>query len=119
MSYIGRKPIKILSDTHVELKNNDVIIQGPLGSLQYPQVEGIDITIDEKVIMINEPTNIKYRPLWSTTRSLIMNMMVGVTQGHALTLKIVGLVLRLNSLMKNKEKQSLNLKKVQRIVNYH
>ena len=70
MSYIGRKPIKILSDTHVELNDNDVIIQGPLGSLQYSQVEGIDITIDEKVIMINEPTNIKYRPLWSTTRSL-------------------------------------------------
>ena len=44
MSYIGRKPIKILSDTHVELNDNDVIIQGPLGSLQYPQVEGIDIT---------------------------------------------------------------------------
>lgn len=90
MSYIGRKPIKILSDTHVELNDNDVIIQGPLGSLQYPQAEGIDITIDEKVIMINEPTNIKYKPLWSTTRSLLMNMMVGVTQGHALTLKIVG-----------------------------
>ena len=37
MSYIGRKPIKILSDTHVELDDNSITIQGPLGSLQHPQ----------------------------------------------------------------------------------
>ena len=90
MSYIGRKPIKILSDTHVELDDNSITIQGPLGSLQHPRDNNINITVDENVITVNEPMNSKYRPLWSTTRSLIMNMMVGITQGHSLTLKIVG-----------------------------
>ena len=90
MSYIGRKPIKILSDTHVELDDNGITIQGPLGSLQHPRDNNIDITVDENIITVNEPMNSKYRSLWSTTRSLIMNMMIGITQGHSLTLKIVG-----------------------------
>ena len=57
MSYIGRKPIKILSDTHVELDDNSITIQGPLGSLQYPRDNNIDITVDENIITVNEPVN--------------------------------------------------------------
>ena len=90
MSYIGRKPIKILVDTHVEMNNNIISIQGPLGLLEHSINEDVDITINDKEIIVNEPLDVKHKSLWSTTRSLIMNMMVGVTQGHASTLKIVG-----------------------------
>ena len=83
-------------------------------------MNNIDITIDENVIVVNEPMNKKYRPLWSTTRSLIMNMMVGVTQGHSLTLKIVGVGFKAEFFDKKQSKRKiLNLKKDQRIVNYH
>ena len=48
------------------------------------------IIINDTDIVVNEPKNKKDKPLWATTRSLVMNMIIGVTQGHSQTLKIVG-----------------------------
>ena len=52
--------------------------------------EQVDLIINDTDIVVNEPKNKKDKPLWATTRSLVMNMIIGVTQGHSQTLKIVG-----------------------------
>ena len=90
MSYLGRKPIKIPSDVTVKKSNNLISIQGPLGTLDRFIHENVDLTISDTEIVVNKPFNKKFKPLWATTRSLIVNMIIGVTQGHSQTLKIVG-----------------------------
>ena len=90
MSYLGRKPIKIPTDTNVEISDNHISVQGPLGTLERSVHEQVDLIINDTDIVVNEPKDKKDKPLWATTRSLVMNMIIGVTQGHSQTLKIVG-----------------------------
>jgi large subunit ribosomal protein L6 len=92
MSYLGRKPIKIPTDTNVEISDNHISVQGPLGTLERSVHEQVDLIINDTDIVVNEPKNKKDKPLWATTRSLVMNMVIGVTQGHSQTLKVVGWV---------------------------
>lgn len=90
MSYLGRKPIKIPVDTNVKISDKIISVTGPLGSLEHSINENVAVTINETDIFVNEPVNKKFKSLWATTRSLILNMIIGVTQGHSHTLKIVG-----------------------------
>jgi len=90
MSYLGRKPIKIPTDVKVKKSNNLISIQGPLGTLDRFIHESVDLTLSDNEIIVNKPFNKKFKPLWATTRSLIVNMIIGVTQGHSQTLKVVG-----------------------------
>jgi large subunit ribosomal protein L6 len=90
MSYLGRKSVKIPTDVKVKISNNLISIQGPLGTLDRLIHENVNLTLSETEIIVNKPFNKKFKPLWATTRSLIMNMIIGVTQGHSQTLKIVG-----------------------------
>ena len=90
MSYLGRKPIKIPTDVKVKKSNNLISIQGPLGILDRFIHESVDLTLSDNEIIVNKPFNKKFKPLWATTRSLIVNMIIGVTQGHSQTLKVVG-----------------------------
>ena len=80
MSYLGRKPIKIPIDTNVEISDNHISVQGPLGTLERSVHEQVDLIINDTDIVVNEPKNKKDKPLWATTRSLVMNMIIRVTQ---------------------------------------
>ena len=90
MSYLGRKPIKVPADVKVKISDNSISIQGPLGTLDRSIHKSVSISLKDTEIIVNKPFNKKFKSLWATTRSLIVNMIIGVTQGHSRTLKIVG-----------------------------
>ena len=92
MSRIGRSPIQIPSGVEIKVdENNLVTVKGPLGQLDERINEAMTITIDDAQLVVERPTNNKvHRSLHGLSRSLINNMVVGVTKGYEKKLKIVG-----------------------------
>ena len=85
MSKLGKKPITIPKDAKVKLENGKLILTGPKGSRELSLNDKIfSTTISEdnnlilKLIKKNESLNI----IWGTTRSIINNAVIGVTEGH-------------------------------------
>ncbi len=91
MSRIGRKPISIPDGVKINFSGNAVHIEGGKGKLSWNIPEGIDATIEENVISIERENDQKQlRALHGLTRSLISNMVTGVSEGFARTLEISG-----------------------------
>ena len=92
MSRIGRSPIQIPSGVEIKVnENNLVTVKGPLGQLETQINEDMTITIEGTELSVERPTNNKvHRSLHGLSRSLINNMVIGVTKGYEKKLKIVG-----------------------------
>ncbi len=92
MSRIGLKPIEIPSGVEVKIDENNLVeVKGPKGSLKEKFDPKLDIKIEDNIITVNRPDETKkYRSLHGLTRTLIQNMIVGVTEGYSKTLEIVG-----------------------------
>lgn len=91
MSRIGRKPIQIPENVEVKLESKNIIVKGPKGQLSYNLPDGIDVAIDDKSIIIKRNSDIsKVRALHGLARSLISNMVTGVSQGFSRALQIFG-----------------------------
>jgi large subunit ribosomal protein L6 len=92
MSRIGLKPINI--PTGVEIKINDknlVEVKGPKGQLSEQISSDMEIKIEDGVLTIARPTdNKKHKSLHGLSRTLIQNMITGVTEGYSKTLEIEG-----------------------------
>jgi len=91
MSRIGRMPIVIPANVDVKIENNVVTVKS--GAVVLTQVVHPDITvaIEDKTIIVTRPSDEKqHRALHGLTRSLINNMVVGVTQGFSKNLDING-----------------------------
>lgn len=92
MSRIGLKPINI--PTGVEIKINDknlVEVKGPKGQLSEQISSDMEIKIEDGVLTIARPTdNKKHKSLHGLSRTLIQNMIIGVTEGYSKTLEIEG-----------------------------
>jgi large subunit ribosomal protein L6 len=91
MSRIGRKPIPVPAGVTVAIEPESVRVNGPKGEL----VERIhrDITVEQNddVLTVTRPTDRgEHRALHGLYRSLVANMVVGVTEGYAKTLEIQG-----------------------------
>jgi large subunit ribosomal protein L6 len=94
MSRIGKQPVKVPNDVKVSIADNRVNIEGPKGKLS--QVFHPDIVIEYKQqegqILVKRTSDDKYyKALHGLTRSLIANMISGVTKGYSKNLEIVGL----------------------------
>jgi len=107
MSKLGKKPIQIPKDTKVKIESSKLILTGPKGSKELSINDKIfSTTVSEdnnlilKLIKKNESSNI----MWGTTRSIIKNAIVGVTEGHEKILELTGVGFR--ALLKGK---TLNL----------
>lgn len=92
MSRIGLKPIEIPNGVEVKIDENNLVeVKGPKGSLKEKFDPKLDIKIEDNIITVNRPDETKkYRSLHGLTRTLIQNMIVGVTEGYSKTLEIVG-----------------------------
>jgi large subunit ribosomal protein L6 len=91
MSRIGRLPIGIPSGVTVTLEEGILKVTGPKGSLQYGIMPGITLEIGQKDIQVNRADNHRTnRALHGLTRSLINNLIIGVTKGFERVLDIVG-----------------------------
>ena len=92
MSRIGNQPINILDGVEVDLQvNNFITVKGKKGKLFRKLVPDMNIKIEDSIIYVNRPNNLKrYKALHGLTRTLIYNMIVGVTQGYSKTLEVNG-----------------------------
>lgn len=92
MSRIGLKPITIPSGVEVKIDENNLVeVKGPKGTLKQNLNSSMDIKIEENEITVNRPTESKrHKSLHGLTRTLIANMIEGVTEGYSKTLEIGG-----------------------------
>jgi len=91
MSRIGRKLISIPTGVKVELDGHSMIVKGPKGTLSRELHEDMKINIEGDVILVERPSEDKpHKSLHGLTRTLIDNMIVGVTKGYQTDLDIIG-----------------------------
>ncbi|WP_240377793.1 50S ribosomal protein L6 [Bacillus piscicola] len=91
MSRIGLKPIEIPKDVTVTMDGTTVTVKGPKGELQRDLHPAIKVNIGESEITFERPSDHKeHRSLHGTTRSVVFNMVEGVTKGFEKTLELVG-----------------------------
>ncbi len=92
MSRIGKAPISIPAGVTVTVDNNNLVtVKGPKGELTQLVDQDITISQEEGVVTVQRPTDQKrHRALHGLYRSLINNMVVGVTQGYKLEQELVG-----------------------------
>src|SRR5262245_1836511 len=91
MSRIGRAPITVPSGVDVTISGQRVIVKGPKGSLERDIPAPISIRQDDGQLLVDRPDDEREnRALHGLTRSLVNNMVVGVTDGFRKELEIVG-----------------------------
>ena len=92
MSRIGRAPITVPAGVEVKVsENNHITVKGPKGTLERDLVPQMNIEIDAGVIRVTRPDDSKEnRSLHGLTRTLVDNMVVGVTNGFEKKLEING-----------------------------
>lgn len=91
MSRIGKMPISVPAGVDVKIADNLVTVKGPKGELAKQFSKELTIELDGAVITVARPSDDKkYRSLHGLTRTLIANMIEGVTNGYSKTLEIDG-----------------------------
>src|SRR5271157_2036907 len=92
MSRIGKKPITIPQGINVEVKQDVIKVKGTKGELKYAFPEGIKISVADGKIIIERGSDSKsHRSLHGLARSLVSNMVNGVSQGYTRVLEITGI----------------------------
>lgn len=97
MSRIGRKPIQVPGGVTINLENSVITVKGPKGTLSRQLHNDMKVVVGENEITIERPSDNKlHRSLHGTTRSVVANMVNGVTEGFTKTLELVGVGYRAN-----------------------
>ena len=92
MSRIGRMPIAIPQGVEVKLgAGNEITVKGPKGTLSRTLHADMIVKVEGAEIIVERPSEMKqHKALHGLTRTLVNNMVVGVTEGYAKTLQING-----------------------------
>jgi len=92
MSRIGRQPVEVPENVEIKInKDNHVFVKGPKGNLDKKINSDLEITREENKIFVKRPNDLKrFRALHGLSRTLIYNMIIGVTQGYSKVLEING-----------------------------
>ena len=91
MSRIGRKPINIPAGVDVKVDNGVITVKGPKGTLDYAYNQNMTVEINGTEIEVKRPNDDKLnRSLHGLTRTLIANMITGVTEGYQKVLEVNG-----------------------------
>ncbi len=91
MSRIGRKPIPVPKGVTVTLEGNVVRVKGPKGELQRTLPSAITAAQDNGTVIMSRPSDEpEHRALHGLSRTLVANMIEGVTKGFSKTLEITG-----------------------------
>ena len=102
MSRIGRKPINIPAGVEVKLDGNVITVKGAKGTLTQKIHPNMTVSIEDGVITVTRPNDDKEnRSLHGLTRTLIHNMIVGVTEGFKKELEVNGVGYRVQKQGKN------------------
>ncbi len=108
MSRIGRMPIAVPAGVTVDIaENNHVTVKGPKGTLERTLPAEMNIKLEDSVITVTRPNDLKrMKSLHGLTRTLVNNMVVGVTEGYTKNLEVNGVGYRAS---KAGKKLTLNL----------
>jgi large subunit ribosomal protein L6 len=91
MSRIGKLPIAVPGSVKVELNQNHIKVEGPKGTLERTLPAQIQVRLDDGTIVCERPTDGReHRSLHGLTRTLVANMVNGVSQGFTRHLELVG-----------------------------
>ena len=91
MSRIGKQPIEVSRGIDVTLSGQNVDVRGPKGQLNFDVHSDITVTLDAGVLLVTRPSDQpQHRSLHGLTRTLIANMIEGVSNGFNKTLEIQG-----------------------------
>ncbi len=97
MSRIGKAPVAIPSGVEINVSGDDVVVKGPKGELTQTLPEGITIEVADGNVNVSRETDERsQRALHGLMRSLINNMVIGVSDGFRKDLEIVGVGYRAN-----------------------
>ena len=95
MSRIGNRIITVPAGVTVELNNGIVTVKGPKGELTQPMLKDITMKQEENTIVL-ERKNESAKAMHGTMNALVQNMIIGVKDGYAKTLEIIGVGYRFN-----------------------
>lgn len=91
MSRVGRNPITVPSTVTLTIDDGHVTVAGPQGTLERDLPGGITLRLDDSTLHVERPDDERqHRALHGLTRSLVANMVTGVTEGYSKELEIVG-----------------------------
>tara|TARA_Y100000590_G_scaffold47975_1_gene50855 strand:- start:598 stop:1137 length:540 start_codon:yes stop_codon:yes gene_type:complete len=97
MSKLGKKPILIPKDTKVKVESGKLILSGPKGSKELSindKIFSTTISDDNKLNLKLVKKNDAHKIMWGTTRSIINNIVAGVSSGHEKILELTGVGFR-------------------------
>ncbi len=102
MSRIGKTPIEIKSGVEISISESFIEVKGPKGSLSQKLPEGINVEKQEEILVVSRANDLReMKALHGLIRSLINNMVVGVTDGYQKELELVGVGYRAQAKGKN------------------
>jgi large subunit ribosomal protein L6 len=91
VSRIGKQPIPVPSGVEVTIDGSHVTVKGPKGTLSQSFDPSIEIALEEGVVNVRRPNDERrHRSLHGLTRTLVANMVIGVSEGYKKDLEIVG-----------------------------
>lgn len=93
MSRIGKQPVIVPAEVEVNISNEVIVVSGKLGKLSQPLGNKVSVEYnkaDGKIIITPNGSDKKARSMWGLSRTLISNMIVGVSKGFNKTLEING-----------------------------
>ena len=91
MSKIGKLPVSIPEGVTVQLSQNRIEVSGPEGDLSFTFRPEVDIAVENSTIKVARKQETKFaKSLHGLTRSLVANMIKGVSQGHEKVLELIG-----------------------------
>jgi large subunit ribosomal protein L6 len=92
MSRIGKQPVKLPSSVTAEITSTEVKVKGPKGNLAFNILPGVSVKQENDTLLVSiaDATNAQEKAYWGLTRAMLQNMVVGVSDGYAKSLEIIG-----------------------------
>jgi large subunit ribosomal protein L6 len=91
MSRIGKQPIQIPNGVTMTVDNKHIVVQGPKGTLEQFTMPGIGVEVKENQVFVTRMSDTKiHRSKHGLMRTLISNMVIGVTEGYSKKLEVSG-----------------------------
>jgi len=91
MSRIGKKPIAVPAGVEVKVAGSNVLVNGPLGKLNWTLTDGVTVAVEKGHVLVNRASNDRrLRAMHGLVRAELSNMIHGVTKGYERSLEITG-----------------------------
>lgn len=92
MSKIGKKPVEIPEQAHIQFQDHEYIIEGPKGTVRVPKLQGVEITQSGNIVTFQISSRGRQALMnWGTQRSLFNGAIQGVLEGFSKTLILEGI----------------------------